>query len=217
MKIKCKKCGDIIEGDKKGSYIVCKCNAIGIDETKYYVRVNGDFEDYEILEPITTKEVSKDNELKLYDLVNWCNHEWYVIKIENEAVTLMSKNVIGTCTYSSENSNDFARSNCVKILNDFLEKLNLDDLLLMKTNYDEDKFINTLIRISTLREIEKMPINIRKCGEAYWTMTTSYGASEDCDDVYVFAVNSSGNLGYVRVSSTGGVRPVIKIKKEKCN
>lgn len=23
-----------------------------------------------------------DKELKLYDIVNYCNHEWYVIKIE---------------------------------------------------------------------------------------------------------------------------------------
>lgn len=215
MKIKCKKCGDIIKGDGKGSYIVCKCKSIAIDETEHYVRINGNFEDYEILESATAKETLKSEELKLYDLVSWCNHEWYVIKIENEAVTLMSKDVIGTCDYSSENSNDFARSNCIKILNDFLNKLNLDNLILMKTNYDEDKFTNTLIRIPTLREIEKMPINIRKCGESYWTMTASYGASEDCDDAYVFAVNSSGNFGYVRVSSTGGVRPVIKIEKEK--
>ncbi len=216
MKIKCKKCGDIIKGDGKGSYIVCKCKAIAIDETEYYVRVNGNFEDYEILEPIATKEVSKDNELKLYDVVNWCNHEWYVIKIENEAVTLMLKNIIGTCAYS-ENSNDFARSNCIKILNDFLEKLNLDDLIVMKTNYDEDKFTNTLIRMPTLREIEKMPMNIRSCSKNFWTMTASYGASEDCDDASMFFVTTGGYLSSNGVNYTYGVRPVVKIKKEKCN
>ena len=64
---------------------------------------------------------SLDNELKLYDVVKYCNYEWYVIKIEEEYVTLMSKNVIGTCTYSdsnsNSNSNDFIKSNCIKILN----------------------------------------------------------------------------------------------------
>lgn len=47
MKIKCKKCGEVIEGDKKGTYITCKCKAIAIDETTYYVRINGDIEDFE--------------------------------------------------------------------------------------------------------------------------------------------------------------------------
>lgn len=47
MKIKCKKCGEVIEGDKKGTYIACKCKAIAIDETLYYVRINGNIEDFE--------------------------------------------------------------------------------------------------------------------------------------------------------------------------
>lgn len=47
MKIKCKKCGEVIEGDKKGTYIACKCKAIAIDETPYYVRINGNIEDFE--------------------------------------------------------------------------------------------------------------------------------------------------------------------------
>ena len=47
MKIKCKKCGEVIEGDKKGTYITCKCKAIAIDETPYCVRINGNIEDFE--------------------------------------------------------------------------------------------------------------------------------------------------------------------------
>jgi len=33
MKIKCKKCGDIIEGDKRGTFIECFHKSIVIDET----------------------------------------------------------------------------------------------------------------------------------------------------------------------------------------
>lgn len=50
MKIKCKKCGEIIEGDKKGTYITCKCKAVAIDETPYYWRINGDQEDFDVIE-----------------------------------------------------------------------------------------------------------------------------------------------------------------------
>ena len=50
MKIRCKLCGDIIEGDKKGTFITCKCTAVAIDETPYYCRLIGNFEDYEKIE-----------------------------------------------------------------------------------------------------------------------------------------------------------------------
>lgn len=56
-KIKCKRCGETIEGDKKGTYISCFCGKCAIDETEYYYRIIGNFDDYEIIEP---KEEKKD-------------------------------------------------------------------------------------------------------------------------------------------------------------
>ena len=51
MKVKCKLCGDIIEGDKKGTYITCKCGKLAIDETSYYCRLkNKKKEDFEVIE-----------------------------------------------------------------------------------------------------------------------------------------------------------------------
>ena len=47
MKIKCLKCGDILEGDNKGTYFTCSCKSCYIDETPYYVRVGGNPEDIE--------------------------------------------------------------------------------------------------------------------------------------------------------------------------
>ena len=47
MRIKCKHCNTIIEGDGKGTYITCKCNKCAIDETKYYWRIIGNKEDFE--------------------------------------------------------------------------------------------------------------------------------------------------------------------------
>lgn len=52
MKLKCKNCNTIIEGDKKGTYITCKCGKIAIDETLYYYRVIG--------EPKYVEEVKED-------------------------------------------------------------------------------------------------------------------------------------------------------------
>ena len=50
MKIRCTKCKDTIEGDKKGTYIKCKCGAIAIDETPYYWRIIGNKENFEVIE-----------------------------------------------------------------------------------------------------------------------------------------------------------------------
>ena len=62
MKIKCTHCGDIIEGDKKGTYIKCKCGKIAIDETQYYWRIIANKEDFEEVED--NERVRKNNERK---------------------------------------------------------------------------------------------------------------------------------------------------------
>ena len=47
MKIKCVHCKTVIEGDKKGTYITCKCGKIAVDETPYYWRIIANKEDFE--------------------------------------------------------------------------------------------------------------------------------------------------------------------------
>lgn len=57
MKIRCKKCNYIIEGDKKGTFITCKCGNCYIDETEYYVRVGASkIEDIEEIKDDKKKE-----------------------------------------------------------------------------------------------------------------------------------------------------------------
>ena len=48
-KIKCLKCNDILEGDKKGTFIQCKCNSCFIDETEFYCRVGGNLGEIEVI------------------------------------------------------------------------------------------------------------------------------------------------------------------------
>ena len=48
-KIKCKLCNTIVEGDNKGHLIWCECHSCGIDETPYYCRLIGNFENYEVI------------------------------------------------------------------------------------------------------------------------------------------------------------------------
>lgn len=50
-KIKCNNCGDILEGDKRGTYIACSCGKCAIDETDYYYRIIANREDFTMIEP----------------------------------------------------------------------------------------------------------------------------------------------------------------------
>lgn len=45
-KIKCFKCGDVIQSDGNGKFVQCSCGGCYIDETKYYCRVGGNFDTY---------------------------------------------------------------------------------------------------------------------------------------------------------------------------
>ena len=188
---------------------ITECYVLNKDYRELEEKYNNLLASIEALKP--------EKELKLYDVVNYCNHEWYVIKIENDEVTLMSKNVIGTCTYSNNNSNDWKDSNVINKCLELFDEIQSDDLISMKTNYDEDKYSCDLVRIPTLREIEAMPMDVRKCSDAYWTMTASYGVSEDSNYAYVFTVNSYGYLRGNSVNGTSSVRPVIKIRRESLN
>lgn len=63
-KLKCNKCGDILEGDKRGTYIECSCGKCAIDETEYYYRIIGNEEDWEIIEEDEKNDIREDKSKK---------------------------------------------------------------------------------------------------------------------------------------------------------
>ena len=48
-KIKCNKCGDIIESTHRHDFKFCKCGAVGVDGGHDYLRRCGDLDGYEDL------------------------------------------------------------------------------------------------------------------------------------------------------------------------
>ena len=152
------------------------------------------------------------------DEVKWCNFDWIVIKTikDEQEVVLMSKEAFEPMAYSDNNSNDYKESNVKKYLeNEFINKLDKSKLIEMRTNYDEDKFVTTKVRIPTIRDIEALTMSIRNCGSSYWTMTSSYAKSEDCSNARVFFVDYYGCLYNDNVNWTApGVRPVITLSTE---
>ena len=47
--VKCNKCGSLVSGDGRGTYITCKCGAVAVDQTEHYTRIIGNKEDYEVV------------------------------------------------------------------------------------------------------------------------------------------------------------------------
>ena len=49
MKIKCKKCGDVIESKSRHDFKSCSCGAVSVDGGLDYIRRCGEADDYEEL------------------------------------------------------------------------------------------------------------------------------------------------------------------------
>ncbi|MGL5715385.1 MAG: DUF7695 domain-containing protein [Paraclostridium sp.] len=50
VKIKCKKCEDVIWSKYSGEYVRCECGAIAVDQTEFYCRAIGNPKDMESVE-----------------------------------------------------------------------------------------------------------------------------------------------------------------------
>ena len=55
-KIRCKKCGDVIESKSVHDFKFCKCEAVAVDGGHYYLRRVGALEDWEDLSVYKTIE-----------------------------------------------------------------------------------------------------------------------------------------------------------------
>lgn len=188
-------------------------------------------EDILVINGIKYKKVEDEN-FKLYDLVKYNGYEWYIIKIDNENVTLLIKDKLGSDTMKSlfdeeyldadydakfnldVKNNDWADSIIRQTLNEkFIDRFDKDELNIMKTNYDEDKYSDDYIRLLTIREVEKLPEEIRTINEYYWTLFPSYFDSSS-STARVWSVRPLGSLNNSNVTYSYGVRPVINLKAE---
>ena len=183
------------------------------------------------IEYIRVNSIKKED-FEVGDLINYNGYEWYIIKLEKNYSTLMMKDCLledkikelFDDNYLDDeydikfnldvSNNDWQDSIIKKVLNyKFFDEFNIDELSLMNSNYDENKYSTDLIRIPTLREIERLSDNIKFSNKNYWTMSPSAFYSADAS-AYVWYVNSSGLFGAHRTSSGYGVRPVIKVKNK---
>lgn len=60
-KIRCKKCGDIIESTHRHDFKICKCGAVAVDGGHDYLRRSGDLDGYEELSITEEREFDWDS------------------------------------------------------------------------------------------------------------------------------------------------------------
>ena len=185
-----------------------------------------------VINGIKYKKV-EDKNFKLYDLVKYNSYEWYIIKIDNDNVTLLMKNKLDNDTMKSLfdekylddecdakfnsdlKNNDWAYSIIRQTLNEkFIDKFDKNELNIMKTNYDENKYSDDYIRLLTIRESEKLPREISGIDEYYWTLSPSYfNSNHSLAHIWIVLPSGSLNPG-LYVANSFGVRPVINLKAE---
>ena len=183
-----------------------------------------------VINGIKYKKV-EDKNFKLYDLVKYNSYEWYIIKIDNDNVTLLMKNKLDNDTMQSlfdeeyldadydakfnldVKNNDWVDSIIRQALNEkFIDKFDKNELNITKTNYDENKYSDDYIRLLTIREAEKLPREIRSIDEYYWTLSPS-SFNSYYSHAYVWTVMPSGSLTpWHGVTASFGVRPVINLR-----
>ena len=56
-KIRCKKCGDIIESTHRHDFKICKCGAVAVDGGHDYLRRSGDLDGYDELSVIEKLDI----------------------------------------------------------------------------------------------------------------------------------------------------------------
>lgn len=171
---------------------------------------------------------------KIYDLVKYNGYEWIVINVKNNKLTLMMKNCLskekmkeifneeyldenGGIKYSLDKEcNDWNKTEIKRKLNSkFLREFNREELVEMRTNYDENKCSIDYIRIPKIREIEILEQDRIALDKSCWTMSPFYAVS---DRTYEWLLLSTGDpYPWTCVTDSYGTCPVITIKSNNPN
>ena len=177
--------------------------------------------------------ITKDNAIKEY-----AGFKWRVLEEQSDGTLLVldnklpkeimekvfNKNLLDSdgnikFSYNSDNWRWSDSPIRMGLNSKFLEMLNIDDLVEMKTTTKLNGEIDVTrdyVRIPSKEEYESMDKEIRGMSDPQgsvlkWSLSPFYfdGAYS-----YVFLVNTSGQLNYNDVSGGGAVAPVIKLKTD---
>lgn len=191
---------------------------------------------YEKLGKEIEKLEKQEGKLKLYDVIEWCGYEWYIINLKDDETTLFMKDKMPVSRvekYFSERLLDsdkdvkfdtkgknpwWADSEIRFTLNSlFLDELDVEQMNKMTTTVEldgQERTTEDYVRLITKEETELLPQEILKCSGqyGYWTMSPSnfynwFYAIE-------LIVNSTGAVDSSDTWGGYGVRPVINLNTD---
>ena len=191
---------------------------------------------YEKLGKEIEKLEKQEGKLKLYDVIEWCGYEWYIINLKDDETTLFMKDKMPVSRvekYFSERLLDsdkdvkfdtkgknpwWADSEIRFTLNSlFLDELDVEQMNKMTTTVEldgQERTTEDYVRLITKEETELLPQEILKCSGqyGYWTMSPShflswFGALE-------LDVHSTGAVNNSSTWNGCGVRPVINLNTD---
>lgn len=135
-KLKCKKCGDIIESKHRHDFKWCKCHSCYIDGGNEYLRVGGNEENYEIIDAIEDNKkiyFISDTHFNHENIIKYCNRP-YKNKIEMNEDIIKKWNEVVTDEDTIYHLGDFALGTKEE-LKEIVDKLN-GKIVLIKGNHD---------------------------------------------------------------------------------
>lgn len=185
-----------------------------------------------IINGVKYVKLEEPKRFEVYDLVKYNGYEWIVINVKDDKLTLMMRNCLSEEKMREIFNNDYLDEECdikysldakcndwnkteIKrgLNNKFLKEFKKEELVKMKTNYDENKYSYDYIRIPTIREIEKLDQNKINPSKACWTMSPS-NFYAPIGYAYEWMQYSVGRFDHWYVTNSLGARPVITIKSD---
>ena len=191
---------------------------------------------YEKLGKEIEKLEKQEGKLKLYDVIEWCGYEWYIINLKDDETTLFMKDKMPVSRvekYFSERLLDsdkdvkfdtkgknpwWADSEIRFTLNSlFLDELDVEQMNKMTTTVEldgQERTTEDYVRLITKEETELLPQEILKCSGqyGYWTMSPSHFPY--WFNAYELLVRSTGAVNFSDTWNGYGVRPVINLNTD---
>lgn len=148
-------------------------------------------------------------DVKLYDIVSYAGHEWFVIRIDGERISLLAKNNDFGVSIFDKETNDYRTSEIRRYLNtSVLNRLTENGAEILETNIP-DFGLKDKVWLLSEDETEKLPQEIRKFSNWWWLRSPgryNYNAA---------SVGGAGGVttnGYYVYSDSVSVRPAITVK-----
>lgn len=160
-------------------------------------------------------ENEETRDIKLYDVVNYAGHDWYVIGLDGNIATLLVRGSDFWAEIFDRHSNDYKTSRIRQYLRDEI----LPDLIRnganpIPTRLSRCKTEDKLFLLS-IEEAEALPKNIRRFFENWWLRSSgNEGDYAAYVDIYSGIHSPAITDNYGRITNDYAVRPAMRVRLE---